>query len=490
MVFCTSGPGATNILTGLATAYMDSIPLIVITVNVPSNIKGYDNFQEIDIVDMCNSITKHNFRISRIEELQQTIIKAFKIAQTGRFGPVLIDISKDVTMEDYKYIENLDIEITNKQKNNFSYEDIDKIAKCLNENNKIHVIVGGGVIKSNSTKEVELLVNKLNATVSSTLMGIGGYTSGNENNLGLIGMHGSVASNTATMEADVILGLGTRFSDRSISNSKTFGRNNIVIHIDVDPSEINKIIRADYQAVGDIKKILELINLKLIQKQDKSWIEEMINYKKEFPLKIEETHKLNPQFIIQKAQELCEKETIIVTDVGQHQMWAAQFSNVKYPRQFITSGGLGTMGFGLGASIGSKIGNMDKQVLLFTGDGSFQMNMNELATCRMYDIPITIFVMNNGVLGMVRQWQKVLLNNRYSQTTIKQRNIDYSKLAETFQFSCYNLYENSQIEEVINKAYKNNGTTMINCMIDEDINVLPMVLSGKPLEDAILEIKD
>lgn len=490
VVFCTSGPGATNVVTGLATAYLDSIPMVVITVNVPSNIKGFDNFQEIDIVDITNSITKHNFRVSKIEELQDTIAKAFNIARSGRTGPVLIDISKDVTLKEYSYSEDKKVESICKQKNEYTRKEILDIANCINGNNRIHIIVGGGVVKSDAIEELKILVEKTKATVSMTLMGIGGYPASQENNLGLMGMHGSIVANTATMEAEVIIGLGTRFSDRTISNSKEFGKNSQIIQIDVDKSEIDKVVKTNYHAIGNIKDIIRELLRYIQNKTDETWKQQMKEVQREYPLKMEENHLLTPQKVIEKAQELAQEETIVVTDVGQHQMWTAQFAQINAPRGFISSGGLGTMGFGLGAAIGSKVGNPNKRVLLFTGDGSFCMNMNELATCNMYQIPVTIFLMNNGVLGMVRQWQKVLLNSRFSQTNIQKRNVDYTKLAEVYGFESYTLTKNEQIEEVIKKAYASQNTTIINCIIDEEINVLPMVLSGKPLTGAILDIKD
>lgn len=490
VVFCTSGPGATNVVTGLATAYLDSIPMVVITVNVPSTIKGFDNFQEVDIADITNSITKHNFKVNKIEELQATIKKAFQIATTGRFGPVLVDISKDVTLNEYKYQPNLEIKANCKQKEEYTSQEIEEIAKVINQNTKIHVILGGGVIKANATEEVRTFVDKIKATVSMTLMGIGSYPASQKNNLGLIGMHGSFASNNAATNADLIIGLGTRFSDRTISNSKEFNKRAKVIHIDIDKSEINKIIKADYHAIGNLKEILKKINEKIENKEECDWQDKLVEVNQNYALRIEDNHDLNPQTIIQKAQELAQEEYIVVTDVGQHQMWAAQFSKIEHPREFISSGGLGTMGFGLGAAIGSKVGEKKKRVLLFTGDGSFSMNMNELATCKMYHIPITIFLMNNSVLGMVRQWQKILLNKRFSQTNIGQRNIDYCKIAEAYGFNSYTITKNEEIEQTIKKAYATEETTIINCKIDKDINVLPMVLGGKPLDDLILKIEN
>jgi len=464
VVFCTSGPGVTNTITGITTAYKDSVPIIVITTNISSNEKGYDNFQEVDIIDITKSITKQNFKIENIEDLQITIKKAFKLATTGRTGPVLIDISKNVLVNEYEYIDNLKVDL-NLLNNTYEDANIEKIINLINESKKPILLLGGGIVKSNSTIEIKELANKINSPVVTTLMGIDSYPKNENKNLGLLGIHGQKCSNIALLNADLIIGIGTRFSERTIPNIKSLTAK--IIHIDIDKHEINKRIETEAYAIGNIKNILQNIIFKINKKENTEWLDYLLKIKNND--RNEDIVTLNPKLIIKKLQEII-KDPIIVTDVGLHQIWAAQASNINLPRHFITSGGLGTMGFGLGAAIGCKIGNPNKNVILITGDGSFNMNMNELATCRMYNISLTIFLMNNGALGMVKEMQKSLGNNDFFATNIENRNINYNKLMEAYNFNSYEIRNNKEIEKVIKKInFDNQNVNLINCLIGDII---------------------
>lgn len=488
VVLATSGPGATNLVTGIATAYLDSIPLVAITGNVPNSLIGRDSFQEVDITGITLPITKHNFIVKNIEDLADTIREAFKIAKSGRPGPVLVDIPKDVQQSRFEYTPH-DVAEKIEQRPAKEYK-IEKAAKMLMEANRPYIYVGGGAITADATEEIIQLANTIDAVIGSTLMGLSVIPGNNERFLGMEGMHGDYASSIAQDEADLILTIGARFSDRATGNVSKYATKAKIIHIDIDRAEVDKNVSVDLGVGGDLKQALNEI-LKLVKpKENIEWqnrIKELKAFSKKSIDQNMPKDELNPYTLIKEVSKHTSDDTKIVTDVGQHQMWVAQYYEFKKPRTFITSGGLGTMGFGLGAAIGSAM-YTNEQTVLFTGDGSFGMNLNELATVATQNLPIVIILMNNGVLGMVRQWQNLFFDKHYSQTVLE-RKTDFVKLAEAFGIKGYRISDVSQMKDVIDQAFKEKGPVLVDCYIDKDEFVLPMLPPGGSFED-IITIKE
>lgn len=488
VVMATSGPGATNLVTGIATAYLDSIPLVAITGNVPNSLIGRDSFQEVDITGITLPITKHNFIVKNIEDLADTIREAFKIAKSGRPGPVLVDIPKDVQQSRFEYTP-YDVVEKIEQRPAKEYK-IEKAAKMLMEANRPYIYVGGGAITADATEEIIQLANTIDAVIGSTLMGLSVIPGNNERFLGMEGMHGDYASSIAQDEADLILTIGARFSDRATGNVSKYATKAKIIHIDIDRAEVDKNVSVDLGVGGDLKQALNEI-LKLVKpKENIEWqnrIKELKAFSKKSIDQNMPKDELNPYTLIKEVSKHTSDDTKIVTDVGQHQMWVAQYYEFKKPRTFITSGGLGTMGFGLGAAIGSAMYTNERTVL-FTGDGSFGMNLNELATVATQNLPIVIILMNNGVLGMVRQWQNLFFDKHYSQTVLE-RKTDFVKLAEAFGIKGYRISDVSQMKDVIDQAFKEKGPVLVDCYIDKDEFVLPMLPPGGSFED-IITIKE
>ena len=474
----TSGPGATNLVTGIATAYMDSIPLVAITANVGVTLLGKDSFQEVDIAGVVMPITKHSFIVKDVHELASTIRRAFKIAQTGRPGPVLVDITKDVTsnLADYTRVEPEKIApITD----TIDEAAVERVIKLINKSKRPFILAGGGAVIANADQELRAFADKIDAAVCDTLMGKGAIEGTAERYTGMIGMHGTKASNFGLNEADLVIVVGARFSDRVIGNGKHFAEEAKIVHIDVDQAEINKNIEVDDYIIGDAKVILQ----KLIDGAEKSekpeWMAEIHGLKAKYPMTYAEGTLTGPQ-IIQKLYELTNGDATVVTEVGQHQMWAAQYYQFKKPHQLLTSGGLGTMGYGLGASIGAKLARPDEVVVNIAGDGCFRMNMNEIATAARYQVPIIQIVINNHVLGMVRQWQTLFYGKRYSNTILND-NVDFAKLAEAMGAEGHQITTIEEFEEAFTKAVKGNKPVVLDCIINEDDKVWPMVAPGTPI---------
>lgn len=475
--FATSGPGATNLVTGIATAYMDSVPVVAITCNVGVPLLGKDSFQEIDIVGVTLPITKHNFIVKDVNKLADVIRDAFRIAKEGRPGPVLIDIPKDVTakMADYEYKTPVVPEANKNIDSNEIAEAIDMIKKAR----KPFVFVGGGSIISGASAEIAEFVEKVDAPVCDTLMGKGAFDGTSERYTGMLGMHGTKTSNFGVMECDLLVVLGARFSDRVTGDTSKFASNARILQIDIDPAEINKNIKVDMSIVGDIKVVLEAINARLDKENHKEWMDHIYEMKKEYPLRYNKDILTGP-YLMEKIFEVTDGNAIITTEVGQHQMWAAQYYKYKEPRTFLSSGGLGTMGYGLGASIGAKLGRKDKIVINIAGDGCFRMNMNELATATRYNIPIIEIIVNNHVLGMVRQWQTLYYGQRYSYTVLEDQ-VDYVKVAEGLGAKAYRVETKEDFEAALKDAIAMNIPCVLDCHIEKDDKVFPMVSPGASL---------
>lgn len=475
--FATSGPGATNLVTGIATAYMDSVPVVAITCNVGVPLLGKDSFQEIDIVGVTLPITKHNFIVKDVNKLADVIRDAFRIAKEGRPGPVLIDIPKDVTakMADYEYKTPVVPEANKNIDSNEIAEAIDMIKKAR----KPFVFVGGGSIISGASAEIAEFVEKVDAPVCDTLMGKGAFDGTSERYTGMLGMHGTKTSNFGVMECDLLIVLGARFSDRVTGDTSKFASNARILQIDIDPAEINKNIKVDMSIVGDIKVVLEAINERLDKENHKEWMDHIYEMKKEYPLRYNKDILTGP-YLMEKIFEVTDGNAIITTEVGQHQMWAAQYYKYKEPRTFLSSGGLGTMGYGLGACIGAKLGRKDKIVINIAGDGCFRMNMNELATATRYNIPIIEIIVNNHVLGMVRQWQTLYYGQRYSYTVLEDQ-VDYVKVAEGLGAKAYRVETKEDFEAALKDAIAMNIPCVLDCHIEKDDKVFPMVSPGASL---------
>ena len=481
----TSGPGATNLVTGIATAFMDSVPIVAITANVGLSFLGKDSFQEIDITGITMPITKHNFIVKKIEELAPSIRKAFKIAREGRPGPVLIDITKDVTAG-YGEYEREEIDTDSNKVSNFykdeNYnESFEKAVELIEESKKPFVFVGGGIKSSNASNELKKFVELIDAPVTDSLMGKGAFDGKSRRYTGMLGMHGTKASNLGVAECDLLVAIGTRFSDRVIGNSSGFASKAKIIHIDIDEAEINKNVLVDLGIAGDAKYVLENLNLMLKKQDHTEWMKEIENLKDKYPIKYNKNVLTGP-YVIEKIEECFDDNTIICTEVGQNQMWAAQYFHYKNPRQFVSSGGLGTMGYGLGAAIGVKYGNPKSRVINIAGDGCFRMNMNELATASRYNVPIIQVILNNKVLGMVRQWQTFFYEGRYSDTVLDDQ-VDFCKVAEGLGCKAVRVTKMDELEKALLEADSYNGPFVIECMIQEDDKVFPMVAPGKSLKD-------
>lgn len=480
----TSGPGATNLVTGIATAYMDSIPLVAITANVAKTALGKDAFQEIDIVGVTMPITKHNFIVKDVNKLADTIRKAFQVAQTGRKGPVLVDITKDVTANKGEY-EYKKPEAIERSIEKITDKDIQSALELINHAKKPFIFAGGGVIASDASDELKEFVNKINAPVCDSLMGKGGFDGTDRLYTGMLGMHGTKTANLGVCECDLLIVLGARFSDRVIGNAKAFAKHAKILHIDIDEAEINKNIRTTSSVIGDIKEILSRLNEKIEFLDRTEWINHVLEMKADYPLKYN-TNGLTGPYILEKLYEVTNGEAIITTEVGQNQMWASQFYKYSKPKTFITSGGLGTMGYGLGASLGAKIANMDRIVVNVAGDGCFRMNMNEMATATRYNIPIIQLVLNNHVLGMVRQWQTLFYEQRYSYTTLEDK-VDFVKFADAMGAKGFRITKKEEVEQVLREALALNEPVVIDCQLDEDDKVFPMVAPNAPISDVFEE---
>ncbi|MBP5191977.1 MAG: biosynthetic-type acetolactate synthase large subunit [Eubacterium sp.] len=477
--FATSGPGATNLVTGIATAYMDSIPMVAITANVGVAMLGKDSFQEIDITGVVMPVTKYSFIVKNVHELADTIRRAFKIAKSGRPGPVLVDITKDVTASkaDYKYKKPETIKkVTNTIKN----EDINRAIDMINASKRPYVLAGGGVTLSGASKELAELVKKIDAPVCDTLMGKGAFDGTDPRYTGMIGMHGTKASNFGVNKADLLIVVGARFSDRVIGNAAKFASEAKILHIDIDAAEVNKNIDVDASVIGDAAEILKKINLGVKTSRKTEWMKEIKKLMKENPLKYDMKHLTGPA-VVSKIYEETKGNAIITTDVGQHQMWAAQYYNYKKSRQFITSGGLGTMGYGLGAAIGAKVGCPSKTVINIAGDGCFRMNMNELATASREGVHVIEVVINNHVLGMVRQWQTLFYGKRYSNTVLND-NVDFVKVSEGLGATAIRVKTVEEFTKALKTAIKGKGPYVIDCQIESDDKVWPMVAPGAAIE--------
>ena len=480
----TSGPGATNLVTGIATAYMDSIPLVAITGNVPMNLLGKDSFQEVDITGITMPITKHNYIVKDINKLQEVISEAFYIAKEGRPGPVLIDIPKNIQIEKTEYKKKSPWKVERKEFT-IKEEKVQRAIEMINDAQKPFIYVGGGAIASGAAKEVLDLAEKINAPICNSLMARGVIPTDHPLYTGMIGMHGTKASNISATKCDLFIALGARFSDRVISNQENL-REAKIIHIDVDPAEINKNVKVDLSIIGDLKSVLERINPKVTPKKNEDWLEK-VNYLKGLKAyKEDKGDNLTPEFFFNTLNKLDPGNLIISTEVGQHQMWAAQYYNFKKPRTLITSGGLGTMGFGFGASIGAQFGRPDCKVINIAGDGSFMMNCQEMATAVSNNLPLVVVVMNNNVLGMVRQWQTLFFDGRYSNTTLN-RKTDLVKFAEAFGATGYRVTARSELEDILKKALKADGPVLIDYRIEEDKKVFPMVAPGAPINQIMTE---
>ena len=482
--FATSGPGATNLVTGIATAYMDSVPLVAITCNVTVPLLGKDSFQEIDIAGIVMPITKYSFIVKDITKLADTIRRAFKIAQTGRPGPVLVDIAKDVTaaMTEYTPVEIQPIE---NQLNPISEEELATACELIKEAKKPMILVGGGAVISGAAKELKEFTEKTGAFVCDTLMGKGAFSGEEEAYTGMLGMHGTKASNYAVTECDLLIAVGARFSDRVTGNTKKFAADAKILQIDIDPAEINKNIVTTASVIGDVKAVLQKLNERLEKTEHPEWKQHVLEYKNKYPLSYPKDTLTGP-YIVEKVYEMTGGDAIITTEVGQHQMWAAQYYKYKEPRTLLSSGGLGTMGYGLGACIGAKMANPDKTVINMAGDGCFRMNMNEIATAVRYNIPIIQIVFNNHVLGMVRQWQTLFYGKRYSHT-ILQDGVDFTKLSEAMGAMAFHVTTQEEFDAAFAEALKAERPVVVECQIDSDDKVWPMVAPGAAISEAFTE---
>ena len=480
----TSGPGATNIVTGIATAYMDSIPIVAITCNVAKNLLGKNSFQEIDICGVTKPITKANFQVKDGNELADTIRNAFEIARSGRPGPVLIDITKDVTGDSFEY-EFKEISADTDKKIEVNEKDIDELIDLINKSDKPYILVGGGVISSGAAEEVTVLAHKINSPLASTIMARGAFSSYDELYTGMVGMHGSKTSNLGISECDLLIVIGARFSDRIIGNSSKFAVKSNIVHIDIDSSEIGKNVAVYKGIVGDAKEVLKKLNSKLTPKRHDEWIAHINKLKERHPLKYD-ANKLTGQYVIEVLDRISPEDTIVVTEVGQHQMWTSQFYNFSKPRTFLTSGGLGTMGYGLGAAMGAKVAFPKRLVVNIAGDGCFRMNFNEIATAVRNNIPIVQLVINNHVLGMVRQWQDLYYEKRYSHTTLVDK-VDFVKLAEAMGAKAYRITKLEEVVPVLTEAINQKEPVVVDCQIDSDIKVFPMVSPGAAISEVFDE---
>ena len=480
----TSGPGATNLVTGIATAYMDSIPVVAITANVGVPLLGRDSFQEIDIAGVVMPITKYSFIVKDVTKLADTLRRAFTIAKSGRPGPVLVDITKDVTANkaEYTYEKPLEIQPFTAK---ITEEDLERAVELIQNAHKPYIFVGGGAISSGASEEVRELARKIQAPVTDTLMGKGAFPGEDPRYTGMLGMHGTKTSNLGVTECDLLITIGARFSDRVTGNAKNFARNAKILQIDVDAAEINKNVIVDASVIGDVKEVLKRLNERVAPKDHTYWLTHIKDMKEKYPLKYNKNGLSGP-FVIEEIYRVTNGDAVIVTEVGQHQMWAAQYYKYKEPRTFLTSGGLGTMGYGLGASIGAKIAKPEKTVINIAGDGCFRMNMNEIATAVRNELPLIQVVINNHVLGMVRQWQTLFYGERYSHTILNDK-VDFVKFAESMGAVGIRVTKPEEVEPALKKAIELNTTVVIECIVDCDDKVFPMVSPGANIEEAFDE---
>ena len=480
----TSGPGATNLVTGIATAYMDSQPLVAITGNVPLPLLGKDSFQEVDITGITMPITKHNFIVKDVKDLADIVRKAFYIAKSGRPGAVLIDIPRDVQIAETDF-SNRPLRAIRSDTRRLTTQSINDAVKMLGEAQRPLLYSGGGVITADAAEELTQLSEKIDAPVCISAMGKGGMPASHESFVGMIGMHGTATANTLATECDLLVAIGARFSDRVVSNVQRFAPNAKVLHIDIDAAEINKNVLTAHSVVGDVKSALFHIIDALAKKNNAKWIKRMRELKKQFPLTYDSKDGvLRPQYIIERINALA-KDAIITTEVGQHQMWACQYIETEKPRQFISSGGLGTMGFGLGAAIGAAVGT-GKTVINIAGDGCFRMNSIELATAVEYNVPVIEIILNNHALGMVRQWQTMFFDKRYSHTSLHTKTTDFIKLAEAYQAAAFNVTKPEEVDNAIKEALALKKPVLINCELGADDKVFPMVPPGRGIDEFVL----
>ena len=479
----TSGPGATNLVTGIATAYMDSVPIVAITANVNLPLLGKDTFQEVDIAGVTMPITKHGYIVKDVNILASTIRKAFRIAKSGRPGPVLVDVTKDVTADACEFSPMQPAPV--KRRSRYTQADIDRALSLIENAKRPFLYVGGGAILSDASEEVRSFAKRIDAPVCDTLMGKGAYDGYDPLYTGMIGMHGTKASNLGVSQCDLLIAMGARFSDRVVGNAAKFAPHAKVLHIDIDAAEINKNIRADVAVVGDLKAVLQELNARLSQQSHPEWTAHVRQLKEKYPLKYDHSG-LSCPYIVEELDRITKGDAIITTDVGQHQMWAAQYYHYTKPRTFLSSGGLGTMGYGLGACIGAKMGRPEKICVNIAGDGCFRMNMNELATASRYGIPVIEIVINNHVLGMVRQWQTLFYGKRYSQTVLKD-SVDFCRVAEGLGCMAIRVTKKEEVGPAIEKAIAAGRPVLIDCMIPEDDKVFPMVPAGAALDEVFDE---
>ena len=475
----TSGPGATNLVTGIATAYMDSVPMVAITCNVTLPLLGKDSFQEVDIAGVTMPITKHGYIVKDVNILADTLRKAFHIAKSGRPGPVLVDITKDVTAASCEYTPKEPESV--ERAGHYTQEDLDAALEVISKAKKPYIYLGGGAILSGASEEVRAFAKKLDSPVCDTLMGKGAYDGYDPLYTGMIGMHGTKTSNLGVSECDLLVALGARFSDRVIGNASLFAKNAKILHIDIDAAEINKNIHADVSIVGDLKDVLTKLIARMEQMHHPEWTAHILELKEKYPLKYDDSQ-LSCPYIIEELDRITKGNAIITTDVGQHQMWAAQYYHYTKPRTFLSSGGLGTMGYGIGACIGAKTGCPDKICVNIGGDGCFRMNLIELATASRYQIPIIQIIINNHVLGMVRQWQTLFYGKRYSQTVLEDA-VDYCKVAEGLGCAAIRVTAKEEVAPAIEKAIALQKPVVIDCRIPEDDKVFPMVPAGAAISE-------
>lgn len=479
--FATSGPGATNLVTGIATAYMDSVPIVAITCNVGNSLLGKDSFQEVDITGITMPITKYNFIVKDVNNLAGVIRRAFKIARTGRPGPVLIDITKDATSDSAEYTKMKPEEIK-PDVNLITEEDLETAVKLIRESEKPMIFVGGGAILSNASEELLEFAEKVNAPVCDTLMGKGAFSGEHPLYVGMLGMHGTKYANFGVCKCDLLITVGSRFSDRVSGDTSRFAMGAKVLQIDVDPAEINKNVMTSASVIGDVKEVLKRLNPMLEQQNHSRWIEYINDLKVRFPMKYDQDRLTGP-YVVEEIYRATKGDAIICTDVGQHQMWTAQYYKFSKPRTLLTSGGLGTMGYGLGAAIGAKLAKPEKTVINIAGDGCFRMNMNELATASRYNIPVIEVILNNHVLGMVRQWQTLFYDEHYSATTLNDK-VDFVKVAEALGCRGIRVTSKEELAPALKEAMECGGPVVLDCQIDSDDKVFPMVPAGAPIENA------
>ncbi len=482
--FATSGPGATNLVTGIATAYMDSVPIVAITCNVTVPLLGKDSFQEIDIAGITTPITKHNFIVKDVEKLAETIRRAFKIAQAGRPGPVLVDIPKDITAArtEYTYKEAQPV---GRVTETIREEDVETALSMIRAAGRPYIFVGGGAVISGASAELAAFAEKVDAPVCDTLMGKGAFDGTDARYTGMLGMHGTKASNLGVSGCDLLIAAGVRFSDRVIGNAETFAKGAKILQLDVDAAEVNKNIRVDACIIGDLKEVLGRLNARLEPQAHKEWMDAAEERKEKYPLHYPPQGLTGP-YVVEEVYRATKGEAVIVTEVGQHQMWAAQYYKYKSPRSFLSSGGLGTMGYGLGAAIGAKTADPDRCVINFAGDGCFRMNMNEIATAVRQKLPLIEIILNNHVLGMVRQWQDLFYKKRYSATVLDD-GVDFVRLSEAMGAKAYRATTREEFRAALSEALRADGPVVIDCMIDSDDKVWPMVAPGADISSAFTD---